>query len=112
MERREITVFDAEARASRFPVELPLRYRPIGEIGWIEAKTINVSRSGVLFEVDQLLPEETRIEMTFDLPVEMGGGSGAEVTCRGQIVRTILPPATDALPSVAVTITDYRSLAS
>ncbi len=110
MERRGMTIQEVGFRASRFPVELPLRYRPFGELGWTEGKTINVSRSGILFEVDELLAAETPIELAFDLPVEMGGGPGAEVACRGQIVRTILPPSTDDPPSIAVSITDYRSL--
>ncbi|MFB3921786.1 MAG: PilZ domain-containing protein [Terriglobia bacterium] len=104
-----MTIPEVGFRASRFPVELPLRYRPLGELGWVEGRTINVSRSGVLFAVDELLPEETPIELAFDLPPEMGGGPGEGVTCRGQVVRTILPPSTDDPPAVAVSIAGFRS---
>ena len=110
MERRGMTIPEVGFRASRFPVELPLRYRLFGDLGWTDGKTVNISRSGVLFEVDEPMSADTPIELAFDLPIEMGGGPGAEVTCRGQIVRTILPPSTDAPPSVAVSITEYRSL--
>lgn len=110
MERREITVTDPGMRASRFPIEMRLRYRPSGEVGWTEGKTVNISRSGVLFEADELLEVDTPIEMSFDIPIEIGGaaGAGAEIACRGQVVRTILPPATDAPPAVAATIAEYR----
>jgi len=110
MDYRSLAQRHVGDRSSRFAVEMPMRFRPIGEIGWTQAKTINISRSGVLFGIEQPLPEETPVELVFDLPVEMGGGAGTEVTCRGQIVRTILPPATDAPPAVAVAIADYRSL--
>lgn len=110
MNGRGMTIPEVGFRASRFPVELPLRYRPLGELGWVEGRTINVSRSGVLFAADELLPEETPVELTFDLPPEMGGGPGEGITCRGQVVRTILPPSTDDPPSVAVSIAEFRSL--
>jgi hypothetical protein len=108
MDRRGIIALDLEDRASRIPIELTLRYRPGGEIGWSETKTINVSRSGVLFAADESLPIDTPLEMNFDLPQEIGGAPGTEVTCRGKVVRTVLPPSTDAPPAVAVTIDEYR----
>lgn len=91
-------------RASRIPIERTLRYRPDGELGWSETKTINISRSGVLFAADESLEIDTPLEMSFDLPLEIGGAPGTEVTCRGKVVRTILPPSTDRPPVVAVTI--------
>jgi hypothetical protein len=109
MERRG-TVIDVELgdRASRVPITLTLRYRPGGEVGWSEGKTINISRSGVLFAADESLEVDTPVEMNFDLPLEVGGAPGTEVTCRGHVVRTILPPSSDAPPALAVSIDDYR----
>jgi hypothetical protein len=95
-------------RASRVPIALTLRYRPGGEVGWSEAKTINISRSGVLFAADESLEIDTPVEMNFDLPLEVGGAPGTGVICRGHVVRTILPPASDQAPAVAVSIDDYR----
>ena len=95
-------------RASRVPLTLTLRYRPGGEIGWSEAQTINISRSGVLFAADESLEIDTPIEMNLALPLEVGGAPGAGATCRGHVVRTILPPASDGLATVAVTIDEIR----
>lgn len=106
MGRRAIIVYDTGDRASRYPVTVPIRFRPLGEIGWTEAMTINLSCSGVLFEANEPFLTDTPIEMSFELPVEFGGDS--EVTCRGQVVRTMMPPATDAPPSIAATITEFR----
>ena len=108
MDHHEMIDVELGDRASRVPIAMILRYRPGGELGWSEAKTINISRSGVLFAADESLEIDTPIEMSFDLPPEVGGAPGTEVTCRGRVVRTILPPASDKPPAVAVSIDDYR----
>ena len=108
MDRRGMIDVELGDRASRVPIEFTLRYRPGGEVGWSEARTINISRSGVLFEAEESLEIDTPIEMNFDMPPEFGGAAGIVVTCRGKVVRTILPPSTDAPPAVAATIEEYR----
>jgi len=105
--RRANSLQELGTRAPRFPIEMFLRYRPSGEIGWREGTTVNISRSGVLFQVDQLLEVGTPIEMSFALPVEIGGEAGAEVSCRAQVVRTVMPPSTDTPPAIAATILEY-----
>ena len=109
MERRGVMQLDFEDRASRYPVNITVRYRPLGEIGWVESKTINISRSGILFEADEPLDVDTPLEISFDLPTEFGGSGDGTLTCRGMVVRTIMPPASDAPPVVAATIANYRS---
>lgn len=95
-------------RAQRFVIPMPLRYRRSGEEGWQEGRVENISRSGVLFEPAQLMQVKEPVEMSFQLPVEVGGASGAEVFCVGEIVRTVLPAASDARPGLAAKIVDYR----
>ena len=80
-------------RASRVPLTLTLRYRPGGEIGWSEAQTINISRSGVLFAADESLEIDTPIEMNLDLPLEVGGAPGAAGTS---------PPGAPGTPGTSV----------
>ncbi len=95
-------------RAPRFPIHAPLRYRPSGEIGWNDGRIENISRSGVLFRAGELVDVNTPVEMSFVLPVEIAGEQAAEVFCRGTIVRTLLPPTTDAPPALAARILEYR----
>jgi hypothetical protein len=95
-------------RASRFSIEIPFYFRQPGERGWIEGKTDNISRSGVLFRTSEVLEERTPVEMYFAFPLEVQGRPGARVTCRGQIVRTVPPDSEDALPALAATISRYR----
>ncbi|MGA2628663.1 MAG: PilZ domain-containing protein [Terriglobia bacterium] len=107
MERHGFSPLDLDDRASRYPVTITVRYRPLGEIGWYESKTINISRSGILFEASEPVDPEASLELSFDLPPEMGGTGDGEVTCRGLVVRTMLPPASDSSPMVAASFADF-----
>jgi hypothetical protein len=95
-------------RAPRYPLHITMRYRPSGDLRWREARTENISRSGVLFRTDQPLPVEAPIEMVLALPVEVSGAENPVVICRGRVVRTEPPKARDEGPAVAATITGYR----
>ncbi len=99
--------FDSHRRATRFPLRMPLRYRATGQPQWREATVENISRSGVLFRSADLLPPQTLVELAFILPVGHAS-SGAAVDCQGHIVRTVESAAPDALPALAVRISDYN----
>lgn len=75
-------------RAQRFALELPVRYRPVGEAEWLDGKTENISHSGVLFHAEKSLGIDTPIEIKIALPVATPAGAGSEVICRARIVRT------------------------
>jgi len=93
-------------RAARFHLRIPIRYRASGEVDWGEGTTENISRSGVLFRAKHLLEVGTAVDMSFVLPVVMGGEARAEVSCRGRIVRT--QPNTGARAGLAATIASYH----
>ena len=102
----------AFTRAPRYRLRIPLRYRPYGDDQWRDGRTENISRSGVLFRADHLMPLQTPIEMLLALPAEMGGGDeAATVICRGRVVRTVTgedDSDDDTRPAVAATIAGYR----
>lgn len=75
------------SRAQRFQLHLPLRYRRLGEKQWHIGTTENISRSGLLFQADQLLPPSVQVEINLVLPAEIAGLSETEVVCRGEVVR-------------------------
>ncbi len=54
------------------------------------------------------MPVQTPVEMRFDIPVMVGGKLGAEVICKGEIVRTVLPASTDDRACLAAKILHYR----
>ena len=95
-------------RAQRFDIQMPVLYRARGETAWREGRTANISYTGVRFWTDQLMEPHTQVEISLKLPVEIGGETGTEIVCRGEIVRTVLPASTDAQPSLAARILEYR----
>jgi PilZ domain len=49
--------------APRFSLNLPMRYRPLGDSKWRDAKTTNVSASGLLFEASERLMVGKKLEI-------------------------------------------------
>ena len=95
-------------RAQRFQLHLPLRYRRLGDNQWHMGTTENISRSGLLFQGDELLQPAAQLEINLVLPAEIAGLSETEVVCRGEVVRTI-ERAGDALsPALAARILQYH----
>jgi len=95
------------ARAQRFQLRLPLRYRRLGEQQWHEGKTENISRSGLLFQADEALQPNSQLEISLVLPAEIAGLSATEVVCRGEVVRTV--ETGDKLsPALAARILQYH----
>ena len=92
-------------RARRFALDLSLRYRPIGATAWQEGRTENISGSSVLFLADHVMEVDTRIEMTFVLPVT---GLSGQVVCRGRVVRIVQPREDEPRPGLAATISRYH----
>jgi len=76
-------------RARRFNLHLPLRYRPLGEKSWRPGTTENISRSGLLFQAQELLHPNAQLEISLVLPTEIAGLGATEVICRGEVVRSV-----------------------
>ena len=74
------------SRAARYPLAMPVRYRPAGAVKWRTAMTANVSRTGVLLEgLGAPIAVDTRVEMVLGLTD--GELRAADVLCVGRIVR-------------------------
>ena len=95
-------------RATRFNLRLPIRYRTVGEAGWHDGTTENISRSGVLFRGGGILRVDTPIEMRLVLPVGGQVQQLPELLCQGRIVRTVSDSQKDEQPALAAAITRYR----
>ena len=96
------------ARAQRFQLHLPLRYRRLGESNWHDGKTENISRSGMLFQAEEPLQPSALLEINLVLPPEIAGLSATEVVCRGEVVRTVEPNAGAVSPALAARILQYH----
>jgi hypothetical protein len=75
-------------RAERFPLELPVRYRRVGEAAWLQGTTQNISYSGVLFHADEPLDVDTLVEISITLAV----AAPSQVLCQARIVRAEARP--------------------
>jgi len=94
------------ARARRFPVAVPVRYRKKGAAGWLDGITENISETGVLFRVAGLLPSRSEIEGRAVLPVVIAGEPAAELVFQGVVVRTV--PGVGSPPAVAAAMRSHR----
>jgi PAS domain S-box-containing protein len=95
-------------RAQRFNLHLPLKYRQVGEIGWRNGTTENISRSGLLFQAEELLQPTVQLEINLVLPAEIAGLSPTEVVCRGEVVRAVAPGDPTMSPALAAKILQYH----
>ncbi len=95
-------------RAQRFQLHLPLRYRRLGETQWHLGTTENISRSGMLFQADELLQPSVQLEINLVLPAEIAGLAATEVVCRGEVVRTVEPHGETLSPALAARILQYH----
>ncbi len=96
------------ARAARYPIKVLVHYRVSRESVWHEGMTENISATGVLFRCEAGAERSSQIEMNFILPIEISGERGAEVVCRGHIVRTELLDKAGCVCAMAAKISDYR----
>lgn len=99
---------DLVPRAERFVVELPVRYRALGEPQWSYGLTRNISTTGLLFNVLKPLDVDTPVEIEVAVPRPFVGHDHARLTCTGHIVRGIRE--LDDSSSLAATIASYRLL--
>jgi PAS domain S-box-containing protein len=95
-------------RARRFNLQLPLRYRPLGEKSWRPGTTENISRSGLLFQAQELLHPNAQLEISLVLPAEIAGLAATEVICRGEIVRSVEAHGQSVNPALAAKILQYH----
>ena len=77
------------SRAQGFNLQLPLKYRLLGESAWRNGATENISRSGMLFPVEESIQLNAQLEINLVLPAETAGLSPAAVICHGEVVRTV-----------------------
>jgi hypothetical protein len=91
------------ARATRHPLQVPLRFRPAGDSAWREGRSENISRTGVLFRSERFVTPETEIELLLTLGGELGDEAAGALLCRGRVVR--LEPGSEDDPRIGIAAT-------
>ena len=82
------TIHAVHPRAPRFELEVPVRFRGVGESAWSTGRTVNASRTGVLLRGgDSQLELRDGVEFVLALPPIEGAHTGVDVQCTGAVVR-------------------------
>jgi hypothetical protein len=102
-------------RARRLKVNTPVRYRVKNLGSWYEGMIANLSQSGVLLQGPQRFPDNTLVEMVFEMPEEISGQKNSTVLCQGRITRTKDAPEKTTSEKaesarLAASILDYKLL--
>jgi PilZ domain-containing protein len=98
-------------RARRLKLDTPVRYRVKNLGGWHTGIIQNLSQSGVLLQGSQRFPDNTLVEMVFEMPEEISGQKNSTVLCQGRIIRTKETQETqdsEDNSSLAASILDYK----
>ncbi len=70
-------------RAERFPMQIPLKYRAVGDSDWLNGTTRNISASSVLFTADAMLERSVPVEMRIVFPGQIAHVAHGRVMCHG-----------------------------
>jgi hypothetical protein len=68
-------------RAQRFPLSVQLLFRKSGMSYWQDGKTVNMSRTGILFQTDETLAKDSVVDLRVSLP------SNVTLSCQATVVR-------------------------
>jgi hypothetical protein len=75
---------------------------------WLEGRTENISHTGMLLSCANPLRLETLVELRLSLDAGTGNDHGAEVLCKGKVVRIERGRVLPAPTVVAVAIQHHR----
>lgn len=76
---------DPVPRATRYPLNLPVRYRPEGDERWGYGMTLNISHTGLLLRADRGVDLARHVEIEVVLPGDEE--ASARVVSRGTVRR-------------------------
>jgi PilZ domain len=95
-------------RARRIKLDAAVRYRVKNLGTWSEGTIQNLSQSGVLLVGPQKFPENTLVEMVFEMPEEISGQKNSKVLCQGRITRMKKANEQAERHEFAASILDYK----
>lgn len=96
-------------RARRIKLQTPVRYRVKNLGTWYEGVIENLSQSGVLVRGAQHFPDNTLVEMVFEMPEEISGQKNSSVLCQARLIRGKESSHPD-VKDMAFSILDYKFL--
>jgi len=82
---------DDRRHSDRFPIRREMRFRILGKSSATEAgvgNTVNMSSSGVFFEVERTMLPGSRVELSINWPVNLNDKCALRFVARGRVVRS------------------------
>src|SRR5271157_4934090 len=104
---RSKTIHQNAERAKRFGLHLPVYFRQPNSPTWLEGTTENISYTGVLLRSSYPLAPETALELRLQLLAGAKQPRGAEIRCKGAVVRMEQRDVPGTPIALAVAIRDY-----
>ena len=95
-------------RARRFALHLPIYFRQLHSVAWLEGTTENISYTGVLFRSPNPWVLETTLELRLQLATGAKQNHASEIRFKGPVVRVEQRNAPETPVALAVAISDYR----
>ncbi len=106
----EAETYPCIPRARRFPIQVPVHFCARGERRWQQGMTVNISRTGVLFQAESAPAPGTMLLARIFFPAELTSGSPGSVVCRATVVRRERGDSADRGTTVAAAISSCRLL--
>ncbi len=98
-----------QRRADRVLLDTNVRYRTAGSARWRSGKTVNISRSGMLFRANHMLTPKAPVDVLLSLPSEITGEGKLRVMCCGYVSR-VQPQHMAQTAEVATAFVDFNLL--
>jgi hypothetical protein len=91
-------------------IQLPLRYREVGQDEWLDSATRNISRTGALFQAHREYDAGVVLQIDLRLPaVPRMEAEGAQFMSFGRIVRSVAASGTGQYHvALAVQFLEYQ----
>jgi hypothetical protein len=96
-------------RAPRHQLSIPIRYKSAAHPDWQDGEIQNISETGLFVAGTEMLPDKSRIEMAFEMPVQISGKQDSAVLCSGRVSRLNTRP-TPGKHFFAISITSCEYL--
>jgi hypothetical protein len=98
-------------RPQRVSLQVPVRYRAIGEGAWHQGRTENISRTGVLIRAARVVPVGAEVDVILTVPTGIMAEMAAEIICDGAVARHV-PVIAGGSPGIGVLFRKCRPTAA
>jgi PilZ domain-containing protein len=99
-------------REKRHPIQMPVKMRPTEGVTpyTAEAESVNISGSGVYFQLSNPPKMGTHVELSFVMPGDVTGTVKMKIRCRARVIRTDNKSLPEGMTGIAAHIERFESI--